>query len=143
MYADAQAAYSYLIDCGYSEGEIIVYGRSLGSGMAMEMAYRHHPKALILEAPFTSIEALAGIRYPILKSFFHLRYRFDNLKKIKVLKIPVLIFHGKKDKRIPFSESFMLDEAAGENSKLVLIDEADHNNCPSFAEYSKALSAFL
>lgn len=71
LYKDADAAYDYLTGKGFTPQQIIVYGRSIGTGVAADLASRHACKGLILESPYTSMTALAGEKFPVLLPATH------------------------------------------------------------------------
>ena len=93
--------------------KIILYGESLGTGVAIEMAKKDY-NSIILESPFTSIENSAKIYYPYLPVKFLLKDRFDSINKIKMVKTPILIMHGEKDDIVPFSMGKELYEKAND-----------------------------
>ncbi|WP_338052884.1 alpha/beta hydrolase [Pyxidicoccus trucidator] len=76
-------------------------GRSIGTGVAVEMAMRGHGARLMLVSPYTSIPELAGLMLPFLPARLLVRDRFDTLSKAPDLKLPVLIIHGEQDELIP------------------------------------------
>ena len=143
FYNDAQAGYDYLKSNGYDDSTIFIYGRSLGSGVAVEMAVRHQVRGLILESPYTSVVDVAKKHHPYLVPQFLLKYEFNSLKKASELKIPVLIFHGVKDEVIPVEQAEILNKAIKSKKQLLLFNDGDHANLSFFEDYDKALTAFL
>jgi pimeloyl-ACP methyl ester carboxylesterase len=129
FYAAADAAYDYLIDRGDVEmRKLISVGLSLGGGVAVDLAARRPVAALILFAPFTSIDAMAKLTVPWLPTSLIVRHHFRNDEKIGKLALPILIFHGRNDAIIPFDMSESLaDGAKAAQVKLVLFN-ADHND---------------
>jgi pimeloyl-ACP methyl ester carboxylesterase len=141
---DAQAALDFLHKSGYSDKHIIVYGRSLGTGIAMDLAVNNLVKALILETPYTSMRQLGGEKMPYFLPWLLLKYKFNNLEKAPRLKMPVLILHGKNDELIPYSHSQKIFAAiTSSQKKLVLINDGGHNNLSDFPEHHMALQDFL
>ncbi|MBL6784759.1 MAG: alpha/beta hydrolase [Rickettsiales bacterium] len=126
FYLDAEAAISYLKDQGYKDQNIILYGESIGSGVATEMATRINAKALILESPFTSIEDIAKKRYWFLPVSLMLKDKFDNQEKLQKLNLPILIIHGKKDRVVPVSHGIDLAEGYFGPKKLVITEDHGH-----------------
>ena len=106
IYLDAQFAYTWLLDNGYDENEIIIYGESLGTGVGIEIAKKNNPKGLILESPFTSLIEMGKRKFPFLPVRLIIKDKFDNLEKISLIKCPVLYLHGKSDDLVP---KFMSD----------------------------------
>jgi pimeloyl-ACP methyl ester carboxylesterase len=90
FYADAEAAYQFVMhQKDFTIKDIIIYGRSVGTGVAVELASRHKVKGLILESPYTSLKKLANEKLPFFFPSLYLRYNFDNLKKINQVKFPI------------------------------------------------------
>ncbi|MEO8149566.1 MAG: alpha/beta hydrolase [Bacteroidia bacterium] len=143
FYNDAEAAYNYLKSNGYSDAEIFIYGRSLGSGVAVEMAARHNVLGLILESPYTSVINVAKKHHPYLWPQFLLKYDFNSLSKASQLKMPVLIFHGVKDEVIPVEQAETLNAAINSKKQILIFKDGDHANLSSYKEYDNALRGFL
>lgn len=140
LYADAEAAYQFLIDeKRFRPDDIIIYGRSIGTGVAVELAIRHAVKGLILEAPYTSLKTLANEKMPFLLPSLFLRFHFDNIGKINSVKSPVLFIHGGKDTLIPPSHTDKLHEHFRGKKKKVIIQNGSHNDLNDFAGYHEAL----
>ena len=133
LYLDAEAAIDWVknkLNCDYKD--IIIYGESLGSGVAVEFGTRYKFKSIILEAPFTSIIDIAKKRYfiyPVKQLIFD---SFDNYSKIDKVKSPILIISGKKDEIVPHLHSKKLYSKANYPKEYLFIDEAIHNNLYDF-----------
>jgi fermentation-respiration switch protein FrsA (DUF1100 family) len=122
-YRDIDAAYKYLIETKkIPPGKIIVHGRSIGGGPAVDLASREPVGGLILESTFTSASrVLTNIRiFPFDK--------FENVNKIVSVRCPVLVIHGKKDRTISFQHGEKLFEAAKEPKVSFWVETAGHNN---------------
>ena len=133
LYIDGESSLKWLNNNTFTENSsIILYGESLGTGVAVELATRYSFKSVILEAPFTSISDLAKKRYKIYPSKFLVLDKFDNFKKIKKILSPLLIISGKKDEIVPHSHSIKLYKVAKKPKERVFIDEAMHNNLYDF-----------
>lgn len=143
FYNDAETAYQYLLANGYVDSTIFFYGRSLGSGVAVELAVKHHVKGLILESPYTSVIDVAKKHHPYLLPQLVLHYNFNSISKASQLKIPVLIFHGMKDETIPVAQGEKLAAAIESKKQVVIIKDGDHANLSMFNEYQDALQKFL
>ena len=102
LYKDAEAAIKWLNKKNVSNNQIIIYGESLGTGVAVEMAYKNDFNSIILESPFTSIENSAKIYYPYLPVKYLLKDRYDSISKIDMVKSPIMIMHGEIDDVVPF-----------------------------------------
>jgi fermentation-respiration switch protein FrsA (DUF1100 family) len=126
LYADARALLDALHAEGYGAGSIVLYGESLGSGVATRMAAERQVAGIVLEAPFTSIPAVAQRRYWYLPAYWLTRDRFDSLTRIGEVGAPILILHGERDRVVPVSHGRRLAREAAENCELRLFAEAGH-----------------
>lgn len=122
-YADINAAYRYLLEVRkIPPHRIILHGRSLGGGVAVDLATRELVAGLILESTFTSAaRVLSRIR---LIPFD----RFESIDKLREVGCPILVMHGRKDWTIPFHHGETLFEAANEPKGYLWIDSAGHND---------------
>ena len=137
MYLDAEAALEYLRDRYHVDDDrLIFFGRSLGCAVAVEMATRHKVRGVILESPFTSIEAIAKIARPKPFAFLPLHHivmwmlksRFDSLSKIGDIEMPLLILHGREDDIIAIDMAEELYDAANDPKQFYTIEKAGHND---------------
>ncbi|MBN2643763.1 MAG: alpha/beta hydrolase [Victivallales bacterium] len=121
-YRDIDAIYQYMIGTlSIAPETIIIYGRSVGGGPSCYLAEKSVAAGLVLESTFTSaFRVLSPIPLPFDK--------FMNLKRLKNINIPLLIYHGKMDKIIPFKHGKRLYEAAREPKTFVPVDGAGHND---------------
>lgn len=123
VYNDIDAAYDFLVQRrGIDPERIVVYGVSVGSGPAVELASRRPVGGLVLEAPFTTAFRVVT-QLPLLPFD-----RFRNLDKIDDVDAPVLVMHGTDDGIIPFSHGQRLFEAAGKPKRRLWVPNAGHNN---------------
>lgn len=133
LYIDAKAAIEWILkNTATKTNNIILYGESLGTGVALEMATLQSFKSIILEAPFTSIYDLALKRYKIYPFKFLILDKFDNISKIDKIFSPILIISGKNDEVVPHNHSIKLFNRANEPKDSLFIDEALHNNLYEF-----------
>jgi len=102
LYIDAKSAVKWLINRGIKEQNIIVYGESLGTGVASEISQYKNFAGVILESPFTSMVDAGASKYPIFPIRLLLKDKYESNKKIKNIKSPILIMHGEADKIVPF-----------------------------------------
>ena len=133
LYSDAEAAYEYLMsELGLNPAEdIVLFGRSLGVGVAAEMATRHAVRCVILESGFTSVFGMASATRPSWMAALLLPLisaRYDTLSKIGLIKSPVLVVHGEQDEIVPFTMAIELYEAANESKRLHAVPGAMHND---------------
>ena len=142
LYKDGEAVLKWVSDnTEFKKNQIVVYGESLGSGVAVELGIKYRFLSIVLEAPFTSITDIAKKRYKIYPTKFLVKDKFDNLSKIDQLKSPLLIISGKRDEIVPHDHSLKLINKANVKKKCVFIDEAIHNNLYDF-DIEKDVIAF-
>ncbi len=126
LYEDAKSAVKWLNDNKVKNNQIVLYGESLGTGVAVEMAKNTNFNSIILESPFTSIENSAKIYYPYLPVRLLLKDRYDNISKIKMINAPVLIMHGEKDDVVPISMGKELFKSANRPKYSYFTSSDDH-----------------
>jgi uncharacterized protein len=142
-YAAGEAALRWLTEkANVPANRIVLFGESLGGGVAVELATRHDHRALVLVYTFTSLPAAAKYHYPWLPVFTLMRSRFDNLAKIGRCHRPIFIAHGAADRVVPFAHSEALFAAANEPKELLRLEGADHGLEES-PEFCPALARFL
>ncbi|MBL7810527.1 MAG: alpha/beta fold hydrolase [Saprospiraceae bacterium] len=142
LFNDLQHVYKWLAD-EYTEDRIVLYGRSLGSGLATRIASWNRPRLLILDCPYYSF--LHHIRRYgfILPLRWLLRYQIRTDRFIQKVRCPIHILGGAKDRLIPFRQSEMLKNLVPDNITLHPIVGAGHNNLPEFPEYHDLLYDIL
>jgi pimeloyl-ACP methyl ester carboxylesterase len=140
--ADATTFYTALLK-EYPESNIIIYGRSMGSGFAAKVASMNHPRMLILDAPYYSFSRLTKRYLPFLPVPWILRYHIRTNTFLKYVRCPIRIIHGTKDWLIPIQSSKDLAEIMPEQTVLYQIAGGGHNNLPSFPEYYDILGQIL
>lgn len=143
-YRDAEASWLWLRARGIAEREIVVYGESLGGGVASWLAARHAPRALVLASSFSSVPDLGAQIYPFLPVRLMSRFQYDTLERLPDVNAPVLVIHSPGDDVIPFSHGKKLFAAARE-PKAFLEIAGGHNSGFVFTrtEWVRALEAFL
>ena len=134
LYEDARSAINWLKSKGIKENNIIIYGESLGTGVAIEIAQKKNFSGIILESPFTSMIDAAKDKYPYLPVRLILKDKYESNKKIKNIKSPILIMHGKVDNIVPFSMGKRMYEIANEPKNSYFSEYDDH-----MMEYNKSL----
>ena len=128
-YIDARAALVYLKSRkDINHERIIIFGRSIGSAVAVDLAVKGKCCALILETPFTSMKDLAKYLYPFLPIGYILQTKYDSISKIRDIKVPTLIMHGDKDELVPIEQGRKLYETANEPKEFYTIPGATHND---------------
>ena len=150
LYLDAEATFEYLVsERGVdSETELVLFGRSLGAAVAVEMAVRHQARALILESGFTSVKDMAHRAFPFLPSNVLLTMveaRFNTISKIGNVDYPVMVLHGDQDEIVPFELGLELVEAASDPKLFYRIQGAGHNDTYDVGgePYFEALREFI
>ena len=129
FYADGLAAYEYLSRArAIAPEQLIIFGRSLGAAVAGEVARQRPAAGLILETPFPSVEAIARTLYAGLPAHRLLQARFDLVKRLPDVRMPVLVLHGDRDTIIPFAFGQAVYAAANEPKRFYRIPGADHND---------------
>lgn len=139
-YQDIDTAYYYLTeDLKIKPEQIIVFGRSVGGGSAVDLAARKPIAGLIIESTFTSAFRVV-VPFPILPFD-----KFNNLEKIKKVQVPVLVMHGKLDDIVPFEHGEKLFAAVTAPKLYLWVDNANHNDFLEVAQekYGKKLREFV
>jgi uncharacterized protein len=128
-YRDAEAALGYLTSrTGLNAGRLVYFGRSLGAAVAIDLALKAPPRALILESPMTSIRDMARAVLPYLPTGFLIRTEYDSLSKIEKVRAPLLILHGDRDEVVPIEQGRRLFGAAHPPKEFYAIPGASHND---------------
>ena len=119
-YADAEAAWRYLANTRSEPAErIVIFGRSLGGAVAIELAGRHTPAALIVESSFTSITDVGRLHYPLLPVRWLVTYRYASVEKVPHLTCRKLFLHGQEDELIPLTMGLRLFDAAADPKQFI------------------------
>jgi hypothetical protein len=132
--ADAKLAYDRLTSMGVKPNDIILYGESLGSGVAIQVAKEKTVEGLILDAPYTSILELASAQFPWLPVSLLLKDRYESIKYIRDIHAPIFILHGDADEIVPVEMGRRLFAAANEPKEIKIIRGGGHviHDGPSF-----------
>ena len=126
LYKDAESAIKWLKMKGINEKNIILYGESLGTGVAVEVAQNKKYAGVILESPFTSMVNLGKKYYPFFPVRFLLKDKFESYKKINKISVPILIMHGEVDKIVPYAMGKKMYELANEPKFFYSQEYGDH-----------------
>ena len=126
LYEDARSAVRWLEKKGVKEKNLIIYGESLGTAIAIETAQNKNLAGIILESPFTSMVELAHNYYPFLPVKFLLKDKYETIKKLPNIRSPLLILHGRLDTIVPFSMGKTLFEKANKPRFKYFIDNDNH-----------------
>tara|TARA_Y100000590_G_scaffold81889_1_gene91176 strand:+ start:2207 stop:3043 length:837 start_codon:yes stop_codon:yes gene_type:complete len=134
LYEDARSAVRWLKSKGIKENDIVIYGESLGTGVATEIAQNKNFAGIILESPFTSMIDAGKDKYPYLPVKLLLKDKYESDKKIKNINSPILIMHGKIDNIVPFYMGKKIYEMANEPKFSYFSEYDDH-----MMEYNESL----
>lgn len=140
--ADAHLVYDRLIKDGIKPAEIVVYGKSLGSGIAVQLAAVKPVGALILDAPYTSMLDMAMRTYPFLPVRPLLADRYESSRYIARVTAPVLVLHGDRDEVIPSAMGESMFALANQPKRLAIFKNGGHTNLDEFGAV-EAVANFL
>ena len=142
LYEDGESAIKWLVKKGVDEKNIVIYGESLGTGVATHLSQNKEFAGVILETPFTSMIDAAKKFYPYIPVGLLLKDKFENKNKIKNIKSPILIMHGEKDQIVPFEMGKKMFEIANE-PKYSYFTKYDNHMMEYDESLVKALNSFL
>lgn len=127
LYRDAEAAWAYLAGRPEVDSERVgIYGRSLGSALALYLATRRPIRAVALDSPFSSANEMRRLHYFLFPGFL-LRHSLDNLRRARDLEVPLIVFHGTDDRIAPIRMGRAVAEA-GRAREFVAIEGSGHND---------------
>lgn len=139
---DAVAARATVLREGVAPEHLVYYGRSLGAAVTLELALVHPPRAIVLEAPFASVRAMANTVVP--GAGFLFRTGWNTLANIPRLRAPLLVLHGDADEVVPYAQGRAVFAAAPEPKTFVTIRGGRHYHMNTqWSEYWEAWRAFL
>ncbi len=127
LIADAEAAYAYAV-AHYPVSQIVVWGESLGTGVAVALAAEKPVGRVILEAPFTSAEALGAERYWYLPVRLLMKDQFRSDERIRKVTAPLLILHGMQDRTVPYAMGEHLFDLANKPKHIVRFLDGGHED---------------
>jgi pimeloyl-ACP methyl ester carboxylesterase len=139
LYADGRACLYELMRRGVKSDRIILFGHSLGTGVATQMAEEFPVGGIMLLAPYLSIPKIAQIDFPFIPAEILVLDRFENYRKMKNIHVPLLIANGDRDEVIPPSQGKQLFELANAPRQYNSLPDCGHND--AFEEFS-ALSLY-
>ena len=142
LYEDGQSAIQWLLEKGLNEKDIIIYGESLGTGIATHLSQNKDFAGVILETPFTSMVDAAKTFYPYIPVNLLLKDKFKNEDKVKNINSPILIMHGEVDQIVPFAMGKRIFEVANE-PKFSYFTKHDNHMMEYDENLLKALNSFL
>jgi len=140
--ADAVLAYDALGKLGVASNDIILYGESLGTGVAVQVAAARPAAGLVLDAPYTSMVDLAALHHPYIPGRWFMTDRYETRRHIKDVHIPLLILHGEKDDIVPVAMGREIFGLANGPKTLKTFPGAHHDDHYKFGSY-EALYAWI
>ena len=142
LYEDGKSTIDWLKNIGLSDKDIVLYGESLGTGIATHIAQNRKFAGLVLETPFTSMVDAAKNVYPYIPVGILLKDRYENEKKIKHINIPILVMHGEADQIVPFKMGKKIYEIANK-PKYSYFTKYDNHMMEYDDKLVFALSSFI
>jgi fermentation-respiration switch protein FrsA (DUF1100 family) len=141
--ADARAVMAYFQSEGVDPGRIVLYGESLGAGVAVKMAAEHPVAGVVLEAPYTSIADVAQAHYWFLPARWLVLDKWDVASRIGMVSAPVLVVQGEADRVIPVRFGKRVFELASEPKAALFHPRAGHNDLFDYPEVVERVIAFV
>jgi len=144
MAADARRIYDWTrLRSDVEHSQIVAFGRSLGSGVAVRLATERALAGAILATPFDSMESVAKRHYPIVPVSLLLRHRFDSLGLAPRIGIPMLCIVAERDSIVPVEHAHRLHAAWRGDKRLVSIANAGHNDVSANPAFWREIGSFL
>ena len=144
-YLDAAAAWRHATEgLGFPADRIVLFGESLGGGVAAQLSTANRPGALVLASTFTSVPDMGADLYPLLPIRLLARIRYETLTRLSQITCPVLVIHSRDDDIIPFAHGRRLFEAARPPKQFLEI-QGGHNDGFVFGrdDWVRTLDGFL
>ena len=142
LFSDVQLAYDEMTKL-YVEHDIVVMGYSIGTGLASQLAYTNNPRMLVLHAPYYSLENTIDDICPVIPHFL-IKFKIETYKYVSECRMPIVIFHGKKDRLLGYKNSLglwtLMDK---DRDRLILLEDKHHDDIMNNAEYDSAISEIL
>ncbi len=143
LQSDALLIYDEMIQKGFRANQIIVAGRSLGTGIAVHLAHKRNVNRVLLVSPYDSIRAVAQKRYPLIPVGLLLKQNFDSLNKTQQLNLPLKMILAENDSTIPHWHSDRVFASWCGPKEQVTIAQALHNNLQDFDSYWNEIMKFV
>lgn len=128
IFDDARAAMHYAMSQGFEPSKMVLYGESLGTGVAVRMASEFGAGVLALQSPYTSVAGRAAEIYWFVPVRWLIHDKFESIGVLKTLNIPLLVFHGENDRTIPVSHGRAMLDASGGHKSGVFFPNVDHTD---------------
>lgn len=129
LYIDARTTLQYAMTTLHiNPARILLYGESLGTGVAVQMATEYKVAGIVLQSPYTSVEGRAAEIYFYVPVHLLIKDKYDSIDKMADVKAPLLLFHGEKDRVIPVAHGRAMFAAANEPKEAVFFPNTGHND---------------
>jgi pimeloyl-ACP methyl ester carboxylesterase len=142
MYEDADLLYNWATS-KFPDKELILWGRSLGSGVASHLSTKQTAQKLVLETPFFNMTELVKTRFPVLIVPVEMKYKFPNNENIENIEMTTMIIQGTKDSIVPFKSAQKLKKILETEDHFFTIKGAGHRNLHEFNDYQAVLDEIL
>jgi len=143
LYKDAQLFYEYAKK-RYSEDQITIYGRSLGTGIAAKVASQNRPCNVVLETPYYSIKDVAQRWLPFIPVDLLLRFEIPTVEFVQNINCSITIYHGTNDKVVPYKSGALLYKSITIRDKdMITIENGSHNDLIQFKKYIMTIEQVL
>ncbi len=142
LYSDALIMYN-MAKARINSDSIIIYGKSMGTGIAAQLASVRECKRLILETPYYSIDALAARFAFIYPVNWMMNFHIPTYKYFEKIRAPITIFHGTDDNTIPYRHAKRLMKLAPQGTELISIENGGHNDLPKSPLFQQKLDSLL
>jgi alpha-beta hydrolase superfamily lysophospholipase len=127
----------------YAADSIVIYGKSMGTGIASQLASIRNSKALILEGPYYSLPSIIDSWLPVYPTNTMIHFKLPTYQYLQNVSTPVTIFHGTDDNTIPYRNAAKLKPFLKPTDKFVTIEDAHHNDLQQFPLYQQKLDSLL
>lgn len=145
LYLDSEAAWQFMVNEKHiPPDKIVLIGRSLGGAVASRLAARQHPRRLICESAFVSIQETGRDRYPCFPVKLLSRFNFPTGEFLKKVECPVMIIHSRDDQVVKFSHGQKLSAIDGAPKTFLELTGA-HDECyfDCREQYAAAVKRFI
>ncbi len=143
LFSDAQLFYDYVAK-QYSKEQIVLYGRSLGTGIASWLASKNPTKGVFLETPYYSIVDVAAHHYRLFPVRQLAKYELKSHEYLQKVDCPIFIFHGTKDRVVPYEQGKKLEASIKNKTvELYTIEGGNHHNLYEYDKFNLAVQKAL
>ncbi|HEX6429777.1 MAG TPA: alpha/beta fold hydrolase [Niastella sp.] len=132
-----------LAQARYPKDSIIIYGKSMGTGIAAQLATKRDCKALVLEAPYYSFPSIIGSWLPVYPLNKMIRFKLPTWQYVQEVTNPIIIFHGTNDNTIPYRNAKQLRPYLKPQDAFITVEGAKHNDVATFPVYKQKLDSLL